>query len=129
MAAFPPEIAGRFMIYTKVAGMKCKITAGTRIECCGSDAIANWLSGLSGSLAVTTSQAPKKALLGWRGTRFSLLMREFDKPMGLAVGPGKLALATRDEVTLLHDAPLRAPILQQMAIHFWNECGSRSSAL
>ena len=80
----------------------------TRIECQSSDSFSHWLSQLPGSLAVTTYQAGKLALLGWRDKQPSLLMRQFDKPMGLAVGPGKLALATRHEITLFADAPLLA---------------------
>lgn len=83
--------------------------AETRIECRNSEPFASWMSQLNGSLAVTTYQAGKIALLGWRGTQMSLLMRQFNKPMGLAVGPGKLALATRHEITLLANAPLLAP--------------------
>ena len=60
---------------------------------------------------MTTHQAGKLALLGWRGSQPSLLMREFTKPMGLAVAPGKLALATRHEITLPANAPLLAPDL------------------
>ncbi len=82
--------------------------AETRIECRISDSFSQWMSEISGSLAVTTYQAGKLALLGWRGTLLSLLMRQFTKPMGLAVGPGKLALATRDEITLFSNAPLLA---------------------
>ena len=84
-------------------------TTDTRIECRSTDSFSHWLSELAGSLAVTTYQAGKLALLGWRGLQASLLMRQFTKPMGLAVGPGKLALATRDEITLFADAPLLAP--------------------
>lgn len=83
----------------------------TRIECRCSDPFAEWLSQLNGSLAVTTYQAGKMALLGWRGSQMSLLMRQFTKPMGLAVGPGKLALATRHEITLLANAGHLAPEL------------------
>lgn len=81
---------------------------GTRIECRSSEPFARWLSDLPGTLAITTYQAGKLALLGWRGQQASLLMRQFEKPMGLAVGPGKLALATRHEITLLANAPLLA---------------------
>ena len=78
------------------------------IECRSSEAFAEWLSQLNGSLAVTTYQAGKMALLGWRGDRMSLLMRQFTKPMGLAVGPNRLALATRHEITLFANAQLLA---------------------
>lgn len=81
---------------------------GARIECRISEPFAHWLSQLPGSLAVTTYQAGKLALLGWNGQQPSLLMRQFDKPMGLAVAPGKLALATRHEITLFANAPLLA---------------------
>ena len=84
------------------------LEADERIECQSSEPFANWLAQLNGSLAVTTYQAGKVALLGWRDRRMSLLMRQFTKPMGLAVGPGKLALATRHEITLFADATLLA---------------------
>ncbi|MFN8710654.1 MAG: TIGR03032 family protein [Planctomyces sp.] len=82
-----------------------------RIESRSSETFSSWLSELPGSLAVTTYQAGKLALLGWRGAQGSLLMRQFTKPMGLAVGSGKLALATKDEITLFTNAPLLAPDL------------------
>ena len=82
--------------------------ADEQIECRNTEPFANWLAQLNGSLAVTTYQAGKVALLGWRGQQLSLLMRQFTKPMGLAVGPGKLALATRHEITLFADAALLA---------------------
>ncbi|MDB5385608.1 MAG: hypothetical protein JWM11_1254 [Planctomycetaceae bacterium] len=86
--------------------------AETRIECRASDHFADWMANLPGTLAVTTYQAGKLAFLGWRGQQLSLLMRQFDKPMGLAVDPlgsGKLALATRNEITLFANANLLAP--------------------
>ena len=61
------------------------LEADERIECQSSEPFANWLAQLNGSLAVTTYQAGKVALLGWRDRRMSLLMRQFTKPMGLAV--------------------------------------------
>jgi uncharacterized protein (TIGR03032 family) len=81
---------------------------GARIECQSSDSFSRWLTELPGALAVTTYQAGKLALIGCRDQQPSLLMRQFDKPMGLAVGPGKLAMATRNEITLFADAPLLA---------------------
>lgn len=78
------------------------------VTCRASDDFAAWLSTLDGSLAVTTYQAGKLAFIGWRGNQPMLLMRDFDKPMGLAVSNGQLALATRNEVIFLANAPLLA---------------------
>ena len=75
------------------------------IACSVSDGFADWLSRAGGSLAVTTYQAGKLALLGWNGRQVSLLLRHFDKPMGLAVQGPRLALACRHELLLLAAAP------------------------
>ena len=86
--------------------------ADGQIACSISDAFAMWISQARGSLAVTTYQAGKVALVGWdpRSQQTTLLMRHFDKPMGLASTPDghRLALATRNAVTLFADAPLLA---------------------
>jgi uncharacterized protein (TIGR03032 family) len=79
-----------------------------RIECRPSESFASWMSQLDGSLVVTTYQAGKVAFLGWRGDRLSVLMRQFTKPMGLAVSEGRIALATKDEITFFANAPLLA---------------------
>jgi uncharacterized protein (TIGR03032 family) len=67
-----------------------------------------WLAGCGGALAISTYQAGKVALVGWDGARVSLLMRDFEKPLGLAVRGRQIALATRNELLLLADAPLLA---------------------
>lgn len=82
-----------------------------RIECRIGPALTQWLAQLPGSLAMTTYQAGKVAILGWRDSQPTLLMRQFTKPMGLAVGTNKLALATQHEITLFANAPLLAPHL------------------
>lgn len=81
---------------------------GSQIQCGVSESFTAWLAELPGTLAVTTYQAGKLGLIGWRGQQPSLLMRDFDKPMGLAVAPEQLALATRNEITFLTNAPLLA---------------------
>lgn len=85
--------------------------AGAKIECKVSEPFTAWLAELPGTLAITTYQAGKLAFVGWRNQQPTLLMREFEKPMGLAVAPGQLALATRNEITFLANAPLLAPDL------------------
>jgi uncharacterized protein (TIGR03032 family) len=98
---------------------------GERIECSISDAFAAWMSQAGGSVAVTTYQAGKVAVIGWderqrqgalgarggQGGQVTLLLRQFEKPMGLAASADgkRLALATRHAVMLLADAPLLAP--------------------
>src|SRR4051794_36161435 len=81
----------------------------THIECHASEEFANWLAALPGSLAFTTYQAGQLGLLGCQGEQPALVTRRFDKPMGLAVNAGKMALATRNEITLFANAPQLAP--------------------
>ncbi len=84
------------------------------IRCQISDSFQSWMASSGGSFMVTTYQAGKLAVIGWDAAaqQVSLLMRQFQKPMGLApaVGAGgrRVALATRHEVVLLADAPLLA---------------------
>jgi uncharacterized protein (TIGR03032 family) len=47
-------------------------------------------------------------MVGWDGRQVTMLMRQFDKPMGLATSGTKMALATRNDVILLSDAKLLA---------------------
>jgi uncharacterized protein (TIGR03032 family) len=84
------------------------------IRCAASASFADWLRAAGGSLAITTYQAGKVALVGLNDGQVTVLFRQFDKPLGLAVrggggGGGEVALATRHEVTLFADAPLLAP--------------------
>jgi uncharacterized protein (TIGR03032 family) len=81
----------------------------TQIACEVTPGFQQWLAASGGSAAVTTYQAGKLALFGHNGQQVTLLMRQFDKPMGLAVQGSRFALATRHEVTLFANAPLLAP--------------------
>lgn len=78
------------------------------IECSASDGFQAWLSQAGGSLAITTYQAGKLALVGWNGQQVTVLLRQFPKPMGLAVQGERLALATNHEVSIFANAPLLA---------------------
>src|SRR5688572_16172501 len=93
-------------------GVAAAAKAAEPIACSVSDGFVAWMPQAGGSLAVTTYQAGKVALIGWdeRLGQTTLLMRQFDKPMGLAATPDgrRLALATREAVLLLADAPLLA---------------------
>ena len=74
------------------------------IACGISGDFAGWLAGRDGSLAVTTYQANKVAVVGFDGGVHALF-RQFDRPMGLAVDGPRLAVALRDQVWVLADAP------------------------
>lgn len=84
-----------------------------RIECGANEGFSQWLAQSRGTLAITTYQAGKVALVGWDGRQLTLLMREFPKPLGLAVSGNKLALVTRHELWLLANAaPLAYEFLE-----------------
>jgi len=79
------------------------------IQCSASPGFVEWLAQSGGSLAITTYQAGKVALVGWNGREITLVLRQFDKPMGLACQQERMALASRHQVWLLANAPLLAP--------------------
>ncbi len=79
-----------------------------RIECTASDGFAAWLAQSGGSLVVSTYQAGKVAMVGWAGGQVTLLMRQFDKPLGVAAQGDRLALATRHDVVFFANARLLA---------------------
>lgn len=79
-----------------------------RVESAVSEGFSEWISRVDGTLVVSTYQAGKVAMIGWDGRRVNQLMRQFDKPLGLAVHGRQIVLATRNDVTLFADAPLLA---------------------
>ncbi len=79
-----------------------------RVQCAASAGFEAWLAQAGGSLVVSTYQAGKVAMIGWDGRQVTLLMRQFDKPLGLGVDGDRVALATRHEVCLFANAPLLA---------------------
>jgi len=78
------------------------------IGCAASESFSDWISEAGGSLLLTTYQAGKMAAIGWDGRQVTLLMREFDKPLGLAIQGSQVALATRYDLWKLANAPLLA---------------------
>src|SRR5436190_10127279 len=79
------------------------------IACDVTGEFAGWLAQSGGSLTITTYQAGKVVLVGWDGRQVTVLLRHFDKPMGMALNAGRIALATRHEIALFANAPLLAP--------------------
>jgi uncharacterized protein (TIGR03032 family) len=64
-----------------------------------------FLAHLGLSLLVTTYQAGKLVLVHADSQRLCLQFLNFDQPMGIAVGPRKIAVGTRRQVWLLNSAP------------------------
>ncbi len=91
------------------------ITEQLRVECAASADFVGWLAQAGGTLFVSTYQAGKVAMIGHDGRQVTLLMRQFDKPLGVALAGDRIALATRHDLTVFADAPLLAPdFLEEM---------------
>lgn len=82
--------------------------SSAQITCSVSPSFHAWLVESGGSLIVSTYQAGKVALVGTDGRQATLVMRQFDKPLGMAVQGNRLALATRHWLGIFANAPLLA---------------------
>jgi uncharacterized protein (TIGR03032 family) len=82
-----------------------------------SDSFVELLHLLDASLWVTTYQAQQLLVARAEGPALSLLVRTFDKPMGLAVERGRVALGTRDRVWFFRNAPDIAPQIEPPGHH------------
>src|SRR5262245_54816165 len=81
------------------------------------DGFVALLHELGATLLVTTYQAGQLLALRADGNGLSLLVRTFDKPMGVAVDGRRLALGTRDRLWVFRDAPDLAPQLDPPGRH------------
>jgi uncharacterized protein (TIGR03032 family) len=81
------------------------------------DSFVEVLHGLGASLLVSTYQANKLLAMRAGGGGLSTLVRTFDRPMGLAAAGGRLALGTRQDVWLFHNAPDIAPRVEPAGLH------------
>src|SRR5688500_14717561 len=70
-----------------------------------SESFAPLLRQLGVSLLVATYQANKLLVLREQCGGLSILVRSFDRPMGMAADAKRVALGTRDQVWLLRNAP------------------------
>src|SRR4051794_5062411 len=82
-----------------------------------SDSFAPLLRRLGASLMVTTYQANKLLVLREQQGGLSVLVRSFDRPMGVAVDVRRIALGTRDQVWHFRNAPDVAPQIEPTGTH------------
>jgi uncharacterized protein (TIGR03032 family) len=89
-------------------GIQAVVNDPVVVACSATPGFLGWLAQAAGSVAVSTYQAGKVAMIGWDGQQVTLLMRQFDKPLGLAASEDRLVLATRHDVVVFANAPLLA---------------------
>ena len=75
------------------------------------------LQQLGASLVVSTYQANKLLVARVGGAGLSMLVRTFDRPMGLAVDPRRLTIGTRNQIWFLRNAPDIAPRVEPAGTH------------
>ena len=78
--------------------------AAVQITCHADAAFQAWIARAGGSLIISTYQAGKVAVVGWDGARVTLLMRQFDKPLGMTIDANRMALATRNDIWIMSNA-------------------------
>src|SRR4051812_18713916 len=81
------------------------------------DSFAAVLRELGASLVITTYQANKLLVARVMGEGLSMLVRTFDRPMGLAIRDGRMALGCRNEVWEFRNAPAIAPLVEPAGAH------------
>ena len=81
------------------------------------DGFAELVRRLGASLLVSTYEANKVLAVRAAVAGVSTLVRTFDRPMGLAVREGRVAVGTRDGVWFLRNAPDIAPRVEPAGLH------------
>jgi uncharacterized protein (TIGR03032 family) len=81
------------------------------------DTFAPLLKQLGVSLVVTTYQANKLLVLREQQGGLSILVRSFERPMGVAVDQKRIALGARDQVWQFRNAPDIAPQVEPAGMH------------
>jgi uncharacterized protein (TIGR03032 family) len=75
------------------------------------------LNQLGSSLLVSTYQTGKLICARWDRGTLNTHFRDFSRPMGLAVAPGRIAIGTRSEVLDYRDFPAVAPKIEPKGKH------------
>lgn len=82
-----------------------------------SEGVVALLTELQASLVISTYQANKLVVARAQGRGISVLVRTFDRPMGIAANRRRLALGTRNQIWTLRNAPDIAPRIEPAGTH------------
>jgi uncharacterized protein (TIGR03032 family) len=83
----------------------------TKIDLKMDEGFGRWVEQAGATVVISTYQAGKIVLVGHDGRQIAVLIRDMHAPMGLAVEGSKMAVALRESVVVLADAPALAPDL------------------
>jgi uncharacterized protein (TIGR03032 family) len=78
---------------------------------------AELLQRAASTLVITTYQSNRVVFARAAGGALNTHFRAYDKPMGVAVAPGRIALGTRLEVWDMRDMPDAAPKVEPLGAH------------
>ena len=82
-----------------------------------SDSFVALLTKLGASLLISTYQANKLLVARVAGAGLSMLVRTFERPMGMAVDAHRLTIGTRNQIWFLRNAPDIAPRVEPAGQH------------
>ncbi|MBN1394652.1 MAG: TIGR03032 family protein [Pirellulales bacterium] len=86
-------------------GSQAVVNDPVAVACSTTPDFQEWLASADGAIAASTYQAGKVALIGWDGRRATLLMRQFDKPLGLTASANRIVLAARHDLWVFANSP------------------------
>jgi len=86
-------------------GSQAVIHDPVAVACSTTPNFREWFAIADGAIAVSTYQANKVAMIGWSDRQVTLVMRQFDKPLGLTASANRVVLATRHDLWVLANSP------------------------
>lgn len=99
------------------AGSPIPAPAAVEFHYTQTDSFVALLAELGASLLISTYQANKLLVARAAGGGLSMLVRTFERPMGLAVDSQRLTIGTRNQIWFLRNAPDIAPRIEPAGLH------------
>jgi uncharacterized protein (TIGR03032 family) len=115
--AYDQALLGPLEAAQRAARAQAGEAARSPFASASSDTFAGTLAERSSSLLISTYQTHRLICARAQDGRLNTHFRVYDKPMGIAVAPGRIALGTRTEVWDLRDMPEAAAKLDPPGTH------------